>query len=241
MRIDDDVFLSDRTVASDDPRIIEMLKNLTKIRNRSGFDPMLIKNKMWANKLCKDLIQGLTKVDEIGIEKRRRETLLLRNIEAQRFILNRRLNQMSKQLVSTGHHRERANSVDYSKLCLDSAYKDLHRSVNNLKDFTNELESRGGFFKMNSQVEDDYSRETNNTGPALKTEAISHTITDLEDMKEPKIFCVHRHLITQPSTIGCLYRVRSPSLPSIKVTQSVLKVRNFSYPDDLSLVMHEEN
>ena len=241
MRIEDDVFLSDHTVAKDDPRILETLKSIDRIRSRTGFDPLLMKNKVWAKKVCKDLGQGLAQVDGISVEKRRCELLFMRNIESEKYLMTRRLDQMSKNLFRTGQEKNNLEEVGHSRFRLMSAYGDLRKSVNNLKVYTEDLETQGGFFKNVEQVcPDERIAEPRTTlGKATSLPQLVNVEVNLS--KEPKIFCVYRHLITQSSGPGRFYRIRSPSLPTIQVRSNAFKNRIASFPDDLTLYMKENN
>jgi len=256
MKIGDGVFLSDHTVPNDDPRIVDALESINRIRNRTGFDPSLIKNRVWANKVSKDLVHGLAKVDEIGIEKRRRELSFVRNIEAERILLTKRLELLSRNLVTINHPRQRSKSLSCLNSNLESAYNALHRSVNNLKLYTAQLEAQGGFLlavspeekSSNESIPDDPFLESNITIQSLIQEEESNGLPLIdeaqsfqENFRRPKIFSIHRHLITQPaerSKVG--FRLRSPSLPSIQIGrerdyhEAELRRSVFSVPSDLA-------
>ena len=236
MKIDDGIFLRDHTVPKNDPRIVDALESINRIRNRTGFDPNLIKNRVWANKVSKDLIHGLAKVDEIGIEKRRRELSFVRNIEAERILLTKRLELLSRNLVRVDRHRQRSKSLSCLNSNLVSAYNALHKSVNNLKMYTAQLEEQGGFLldlnqetkSLNESILDDSFIESNVTVPTIIRETESNELPLIDEsqscqetLKAPKIFSIHRHLITQPvGGANVTLRVRSPSLPSIQVARN---------------------
>ena len=259
MKIDDGIFLSDHTVPSDDPRILDALESINKIRNRTGFDPSLIKNKVWANKLSKDLVHGLAKVDEIGIEKRRRELSFVRNIEAERIVLMKRQEHLSKNLIIVNRQRQRSKSLDCLNPTLASAYSHLHRSVSNLKMYTAQLEAQGGFFVQQTKEEEDQSEEISSDEEINKlsvrkrsssNEFESKSLPQIEEsqswpnqLKKPKIFSLHRHLITQPA--GMLLKVRSPSLPSIQFSMTPDPHEEFrkcgsSMPQNLNFLLEDD-
>ena len=231
MKIGDDVFLSDHTVSYDDPRIVDALESINRIRNRTGFDPSLIKDRVWANKVSKDLIHGLAVIDKIGLEKRRRELSFVRNIEAEKFLLSKRLDSLSRNLVTVNRHRQRSKSLNCVNSSLVSAYESLHQSVNNLKYYTAQLEAQGGFI-IDFRQEEKTSAEPIPDDVILKANkkrvirgAKSNSLPQIDNpqfgrqhlISRPKIFSVYRQLITQPGSTRVVLQVRSPSLPSIQV------------------------
>ena len=209
---------------------MDALKSTNRIRKKTGFDPTLLKNRVWAKKVCQDLAQGLARVDEIVAAKRKRELFHVRNIEAERILLMRRMQQLSKNRILTGNHRCRSRSLEGFHPRLASAYKDLHRSVSNLKSYGSRLETQGGLF-VDFSTEDHQIGKSNGLTSNIKETPASELVqpasrsTSLPKLydaivcqdanEQSKIFTINRHLITEPERPDMMDQV--PSLPSIQV------------------------
>ncbi|XP_076802543.1 uncharacterized protein LOC143446675 [Clavelina lepadiformis] len=149
LKIVEDLFLWDRTVTPDDPRLNEAVEAMTRIRDNTGFDPSLVKDKVVAAKMTRDLNIGLIKVKQIEVAKERTEAFLDRGIDAEKVNLYRRLNALSKNSSSTLPHQtkpgsECSKSKDILADRIHNAHLRMCTSLQNLDRYVSNLESSGG-------------------------------------------------------------------------------------------------
>nr|XP_002123076.1 uncharacterized protein LOC100180217 [Ciona intestinalis] len=140
--LSEDLYLTDHTVAEDDPRIVRSFKAMTRVRRRSGFDATLVRDKVWAAKMTKDLSNGFLKMDRIEIDRNRLESCSSRLIDAERATLNKRLTRAKTTLQIPQRTRSTSDSGISS---IESANQELEKSLVRMSRYVSDLEARGGF------------------------------------------------------------------------------------------------
>nr|CAB3262544.1 uncharacterized protein LOC100180217 [Phallusia mammillata] len=204
-----DLFLSDHTVAEDDPRIMNAFDAMTRVRKRTGYDALLIRDKSWATKTTKDINIGLAKVDQVDVDRKLFELGHKRNIDAERAALKRRMHH-TRSLPSLAANRPRSKSVSFPPVYHEQAR--LRQCVSNLNSYIGSLEAQGGFFgpetiNGNDQVSDD--SKTDASLPLTNTDEFV-TFTAITNAPQPNGFRSNRrHSIQVSGPTLCVPPIKS--------------------------------
>lgn len=143
------MYLYDHTVATDDPRLVRAFQSMTRIRDRTGFDSTLVRNKTWANKTNRDLTQGLATMDEIEDEQKRYEQLHRRDMVTERTALSQRLRRPN--ILPVYNRRSRSKSVSVECGGLLESQEIFCRSLSKLDSYVSDLEAQGGLITSTSE------------------------------------------------------------------------------------------
>ncbi|CAK8694008.1 unnamed protein product [Clavelina lepadiformis] len=186
-QLPDHVLLTDRTVPLDDRRILETLEAMTRIRRRTGFDCNLVRNKVWAAKISKDLSAGLAKIDRIEHEMKRFEATQERRINAEKSLFLNNLKKLVSARTKRRLFRSQSESYPSCKL-IERAHVRMSKSLQNLSGYVHMLENQGGFIAAGAETlktekgkRTRYSDDRVHKSKSVETHAASDPSTDDEE------------------------------------------------------------